>query len=179
MIGRYGETGLWLHQRASGIDNRPVTTDSERKSVSAETTFNTDITSLAELEDRLWRICDKTAIRAKDAGVEGSVITLKLKTKAFKTLTRRITLAEPTQLAQTLFRTAKKMLAKEANGTAFRLIGVGISGLGSARGDGRDLIDPAVEKRAAAERASDAARARFGKDAVITGRAARAQKPRA
>ena len=143
LIGQYGDTGMWLHQRAWGIDNRPVKTTSERKSVSAETTFNTDISNARELEDRLWKICDKTARRAKEIGVEGSVVTLKLKTKAFKTLTRRVSLTEPTQLAQTLFRTSRELLAKEANGTAFRLIGIGISQLGPAGGDSKDLIDPA------------------------------------
>jgi len=174
LIGRYGETGLWLHERAFGRDNRCVHTQSERKSVSSETTFNTDLSDRATLEDQLWKLCVKTADRAKAIGTEGSVVTLKLKTQNFQTFTRRTSLPTPTQLAQTIFRTAKPMLAKEANGQRFRLIGVGISGLqDAAKTDAVDLLDPSVKKRASAERAADIARAKVGSDAVKTGRAAK------
>ncbi len=174
LIRRYGETGLWLQQRAHGIDNRPVRTDTIRKSVSAERTFNTDIAEYALLEDRLWQVCEETAQRAKRHGVEGSTLTLKLKTKDFRSLTRSMTLPSPTNLANALFRISKPMLARETKaGKAYRLIGVGLSHLEDARWDNRDLIDPSVEKRAKAERASDAARSKFGNAAVVTGRAIR------
>ncbi|MAH93940.1 MAG: DNA polymerase IV [Hyphomonas sp.] len=177
LIGKYGETGMWLKNRAHGIDNRPVRNDEERKSVSSETTFHKDMSDTAWLEDQLWRLCVKTADRAKATGLVGNVITLKLKTADFRTLTRRLSLAEPTQLAQTLFRSARILLAKEANGrTRFRLIGIGISDLSEHRADSVDLLDPLVAKRAAAERASDLAREKFGADAVMTGRSARAKK---
>ena len=177
LIGKYGETGMWLKNRAHGIDNRPVRNDEERKSVSSETTFHKDMSDPAWLEDQLWRLCVKTADRAKATGLVGNVITLKLKTADFRTLTRRLSLAEPTQLAQTLFRSARILLAKEANGrTRFRLIGIGISDLSEHRADSVDLLDPLVAKRAAAERASDLAREKFGTDAVMTGRSARAKK---
>ena len=177
LIGRYGETGLWLHQRANGIDNRPVRTDGERKSVSSETTFAKDLSDREALEDALWHLCVKTADRAKAVGVEGGVVTLKLKTKQFKTLTRRVSLPVPTQLAQTIFRAAKPMLAREM-GEAYRLIGIGLASLEPAKGDASDLLDPSIEKRAAAERASDAAREKFGSDAVITGRGMKARQVR-
>lgn len=178
LASRYGENGMWLKQRAHGVDNRPVRTDEERKSVSAETTFHDDISDPVFLEDQLWRLCVKTADRAKAAGLDGRVVTLKLKTSAFKPLTRRVSLSAPTQLAQTIFRAARPLLAKEARGNVrYRLIGVGISELSAHRADGADLLDPLVAKRAAAERASDIAREKFGKDAVMTGRAARMKKP--
>lgn len=179
LIGRFGETGLWLHQRANGIDNRPVTPESERKSVSAERTFDRDIADPAELEDRLWLVCEETAARAKRHGIEGTTITLKLKTKQFRSLTRSVTLPTGTQLAQTLFRAAKPMLERETDrGQAYRLIGIGISHLQDARGDERDLIDPIIEKRAKAERASDIARDKFGRASVMTGREIRAKAER-
>ena len=179
LISRFGETGLWLHQRANGIDNRPVTPESERKSVSAERTFDRDISDLAELEDCLWLVCGETAARAKRHDVEGTTITLKLKTKQFRSLTRSVTLPTGTQLAQTLFRAAKPMLERETGrGQSYRLIGIGISHLQDARGDERDLIDPSVEKRAKAERASDLARDKFGRASVMTGREIRAKSER-
>jgi DNA polymerase-4 len=126
------------------------------------------------LEDHLWRLSVKTADRAKAEGVVGAVVTLKLKTADFKPLTRQVSLSKPTQIAQEVFRAARPLLAKEAGGRVkYRLIGVGLSVLSGYRADNADLIDPKVAKRAAAERASDKARAKFGRDAVMTGRAAK------
>lgn len=174
LIRRYGETGLWLHQRAHGIDNRPVRTDGLRKSVSAERTFATDIADYAVLEDRLWEVCEETATRAKRHSVEGSTITLKLKTKDFRSLTRSITLPTGTNLANAMFRATRPLLERETQaGRAYRLIGIGLSHLQDARWDTRDLIDPGIEKRAKAERASDAARSKFGNASVVTGRSIR------
>ena len=100
-----------------------------------------------------------------------STITLKLKTKDFRTLTRSATLSTGTNLANALFKITKPLLAREAQGDrAYRLIGVGLSHLQEARFDNRDLVDPGVEKRAKAERASDAARSKFGLSSVVTGR---------
>ena len=178
LVRRYGETGLWLHNRAFGRHERKVDPDGERKSVSSETTFNEDISDPRVLEDVLWRQAQRVADRAKDSGVEGRVVTLKLKTSDFRTFTRRASLGEATQLAQVIFRTSKAMLSREANGTRYRLLGVGISELVDARADAMDLADPKALKRAKAERASDRARDRFGDDAVMTGRGARIRKER-
>ncbi|MCR9194580.1 MAG: DNA polymerase IV [Hyphomonas sp.] len=180
LIRRYGETGLWLHQRSLGIDNRPVRTDTLRKSVSAERTFNEDISDYKLLEDRLWQVCEETSVRAKRSNVEGSTVTLKLKSKDFRNLTRSVTIPTPTNLANVLFRYAKPLLARESQaGRQYRLIGIGISHLTDARWETRDLVDPSVEKRAKAERASDAARSKFGNGSVVTGRSIRLAKHKA
>lgn len=177
LMRRYGESGQHLWDRAHGIDNRRVSPDRERKSVSAERTFNSDITDAEVLMDRLWSVCEETASRAKAHGVAGYVVTLKLKTKSFRSLTRSVTLSEPTQLAQTLFRTARPLLQRETAGnTAYRLIGIGISDLHPAGQDQVDLVDPGVAKRAAAERAADKARGKFGIQAIQTGRAMRMER---
>ncbi|MDP3736830.1 MAG: DNA polymerase IV [Hyphomonadaceae bacterium] len=178
LIRRYGDTGLWLHNCAFGRHERKVDPDGERKSVSSETTFNEDVSDPLVLEDILWRQCQRVADRAKHDGVEGRVVTLKLKTADFRMLTRRASLGEATQLAQVLFRTGKTMLAREARGGRYRLLGIGISELVDARADAADLADPKALKRARAERASDKARDRFGDDAVTTGRGARIRKER-
>jgi DNA polymerase-4 len=173
LIKRYGEQGLWLHNCAFGRHNRAVDPRGERKSVSSETTFHADISDPAALEDILWRQSQRVADRAKHTGVEGRVVTLKLKTADFKSFTRRVSLPEPTQLAQVIFRTARALLTKETHGARYRLLGVGISELEDARADAIDLADPKALKRARAERAMDKARARFGADAVTTGRGAK------
>lgn len=178
MVKLFGDSGLRLARLARAEDNRPVNPDSERKSVSSETTFNTDIADIDTLKDQLWLLCVKTADRAKALDIAGRVVTLKLKTKQFETITRRRTLPQPAQLADRLFHTLEPMLEKEANGRKFRLIGAGISGLTDPVGDAGDLLDPTAFKRGQAERATDIARAKFGKNAIMTGRALRVQKER-
>ena len=170
MIKRHGEAGQRLWRLAQGIDERTVSPERERKSVSAETTFDTDIAARAELENRLWPLCVRVADRMKETGLAGRVVTLKLKTADFRTLTRRKTLTDPAQLADTLFRHAASLLAREPEGRRYRLIGAGYSVLEPAAGDAGDLLDPGAARRAAAERAMDAARAKFGGDAVRKGR---------
>tara|TARA_R110002073_G_scaffold195042_3_gene354144 strand:+ start:2003 stop:3274 length:1272 start_codon:yes stop_codon:yes gene_type:complete len=173
MAQRYGDAGLRLSQLARGEDVRTVKPDRERKSISTETTFISNIADKAELESRLWKLCEKTAALAKAKNTSGSVVTLKLKTAKFKSITRRRTLHDPTQLADTLYRVGRELLAPEVDGTAYRLIGIGLSGLQEAAPDIGDLLDPGALKRAAAERAMDKARDKFGGQAVIKGRALR------
>ena len=170
MADRYGEMGYHLARLARGEDRRRVSTSAERKSVSSETTFNADINDRTELEKRLWRLCVKVADIMKDKAISGRIITLKLKTADFKTRTRRRTLNEASQLADVLFRTGQELLEKEADGTRYRLIGIGFSDLIDAIGDSADLLDPQAIRRAEAERAMDKARAKFGGDAVVKGR---------
>jgi len=166
----YGEAGLRLARIARGEDSRPVNPRRERKSVSAETTFETDIAGKDALKDRLWPLCVRAADQMKREDVAGRVVTLKLKTDRFRTITRRRTLANPAQLADTLFRHACELLDREPEGQRYRLIGAGYSVLETAAGDAGDLLDHDALKRAAAERAVDAARAKYGAGAVIKGR---------
>lgn len=176
MAQRYGDMGYRLARLSRGEDHRKVDPVGERKSVSSETTFNTDHSDKETLEGVLWRLCVKVADIMKTKDISGSVVTLKLKTSAFKTLTRRRTLNEPSQLADTLFRVGRELLAAELNGTQYRLIGIGFSELTQAVGDAGDLLDPQAIRRATAERAMDQARAKFGTDAVIKGRALKPAK---
>ena len=167
---RYGEAGLRLARIARGEDNRPVKPERDRKSISAETTFQDDVSDKAALKDRLWPLCVKVADRMKADCVAGRVVTLKLKTDRFKTLTRRRTLNQPAQLADTLYRACADLMDREPAGVRYRLIGAGYSVLEPAAGDAGDLLDPDALKRAAAERAMDKAREKFGGAAVIKGR---------
>lgn len=178
MAEKFGDMGLHLAKLARAEDYRPVKSTIKRKSVSAENTFNEDISDIEVLKDKLWQVCLKTADRSKAKNLAGTVVTFKLKTQQFETITRRRTLPQPVQLADVIFRTCLPLLEKEANGRKFRLIGAGISGLTSPVGDSGDLLDPDAIKRGMAERASDKARAKFGKDAVMTGRGFKLSKAR-
>ena len=141
------------------------------KSISSETTFDRDLSGYAELEAILWRQAERVSARAKAKGLAGRTVVLKLKTAAFKLRTRSASLDAPTQLADRIFRTAQAALKREADGTKFRLLGVGITNLTDTAGaDPASLIDPGSDKRAAAERAMDRIRGKFGGGAVTKGR---------
>ncbi len=173
LADRYGVHGLRLHELAHGRDTRPVDPDQERKGISAETTFNEDLTRRGDLEDQLWPLCEKVARQARTSNLEGRVVTLKLKTAGFRILTRRRTLAGPTQTARTLFAVGRELLRAEASGEAYRLIGIGISDLCEAADAPEDLFAADETRARKGERAVDALRARFGKDAVVSARALR------
>jgi DNA polymerase-4 len=168
---RLGEDGPALAARARGEDFRPVHLDRESKSISAETTFGTDLRDLAALEDELWRLCEKLGRRLRTEALAAGGIVLKLKTSGFVGRTRSQRLSNPTQLPETLFETARALLAREAGGEAFRLIGIGAAALvNGALADKGDLADSQAERRLARQTAIDQLRARFGQGAVQRGR---------
>ncbi len=174
-----GDEGPALAARARGEDRRAVHTGREVKSVSAETTFDSDIFSPAALEPYLWRLCEKLGRRLNEQEVAAAGIVLKLKTAAFVSRTRSRQLCNPTQLPETLFEAAKTLLAREADGTAFRLIGIGASPLCPAHlADQGDLADSATPRRAARQAAIDSLRQRFGNQIVTRGIAARRGLPK-
>ncbi len=168
---KLGDEGPSLAARARGEDVRRVNTERDTKSISAETTFATDLKHLPDLEAHLWHLCEKLGrrLRAEDYAAAG--ITLKLKTAAFASRTRSQRLANPTQLPETLFEAAMELLRPEADGTAFRLIGIGTSALSDpALADQGDLADTATPRRAARQAAIDKLRDRFGNQAITSGR---------
>ena len=172
LMRKFGAEGQRLFRLARGIDSREVSPDREAKSVSAETTFDTDIASLRALERDLWQLSEKVSGRLKKAELAGATVTLKLKTADFKLRTRARSLGAPTQLAAKIFAAGRDLLARETDGTKFRLIGIGVSALASAEdADPADLVDSRGKRSAAAEHAIDALREKFGRDAVIMGRA--------
>jgi DNA polymerase IV len=164
---RYGAEGARLARVARGLDDRPVKAEREAKSISAETTFDHDISEFRPLELRLWRLCEKVSARLKANALAGSTVTLKLKTADFRIRTRAQSFAHPTQLAARIFAAGRDLLAREADGTLFRLLGIGVSALHDA--DGFDFADLIDRRAAEAEQAIDRLRERFGDDAIIKG----------
>ena len=170
LMRRFGSMGARLYHLSRGEDQRIVSTDDHSKSISAETTFNTDISDRAELERILWPLAEKVSRRAKAEGVAGHTVVLKLKTADFKTRTRNVSLSDPTLLANRIYDAALPLLARETTGTAFRLIGVGISGLAEARPEQEtETLDVTTAARAKAELAVDKIRGKFGTGSVGRG----------
>jgi DNA polymerase-4 len=171
LMRRYGAEGQRLARLARGIDQRAVSPDREAKSVSAETTFATDIADQRTLERLLWELCEKVSARLKAKEIAGTTVTLKLKTADFRLRTRARSLPAPTQLAAAIFEHGRELLAREVDGTQFRLLGIGVSALtGDEEADPADLVNARAQRTAAAEHAVDRLRDRFGRAAVIRGR---------
>ncbi|MCF3595299.1 DNA polymerase IV [Rhodobacteraceae bacterium LMO-12] len=172
---RFGAMGDRLWHLARGQDARRVSSHTPIKSISNETTFYEDTSDIDLLDGHIWRLGEKVSDRAKARGLAGRVVTLKLKRANHAILTRRISLRDATQLADTIYRSARALLDAAENQGPYRLIGVGISDLipeDQADRSG-DLLDPQATKRSEAERATDAIRARFGADAIVKGRSLR------
>ncbi|UGY08357.1 DNA polymerase IV [Phyllobacterium pellucidum] len=170
LMAAYGTMGQRLFRLSRGLDTRRVEPNGESKSVSAETTFNEDIGTRDELVAILRSLSEKVSRRLKAADIAGRTVVLKLKTRDFKLRTRNRQLADPTQLADRIFRTGCSLLEKEIDGTRFRLIGIGVSDLSDdGRADPKDLVDVQATKRAVAESAIDKLRGKFGNNAVETG----------
>ena len=168
---RLGDDGPALARRARGEDSRPVNPDRDTKSVSAETTFDADLCDPALLEKHLWRMAEKLARRLREGGFSAGGVVLKLKTARFASRTRNARLPGPTALPDSLFAAGRSLLLREADGTAFRLIGLGASPLlPGTLADQPDLADPDAPRRAAAQRAVDALRGRFGEGVIKRGR---------
>jgi len=172
---RFGSLGDRLWHLARGHDLRRVTPDSPVKSISNETTFFKDTSDSDILDGHIWRLAEKVSDRAKARDLAGRVVTLKLKRKDHKSLSRRVTLRDPTQIADRIYRTARDLFGQVGPQGPYRLIGVGLSDLvGDADSDlTSDLLDPNAAKRTKAERATDAIRAKFGSDAIVKGRSLR------
>ncbi|WP_144185914.1 DNA polymerase IV [Elioraea rosea] len=170
-LRRLGEDGPALAAMARGEDGRPVDPSREAKSISAETTFNEDLSAVAELERALWPLAERLSARLKAKELAAAGVTLKLKTASFQIRTRHARLPSPTQLADTLFAAARAMLAREATGVRFRLIGIGADPLAeAAEADRGDLADPAAPKRKAVDQAMDRLREKFGAGVIGKGR---------
>jgi DNA polymerase-4 len=179
LMKRYGTMGDRLYYLSRGQDHRRVDAERETKSVSAETTFDTDLASLADLVPILRMLSERVSSRLKKSGIAGQTVVLKLRTQDFHIRTRNRRLGDPTRLADRIFQTGLDLLKKETDGTLYRLIGIGVSDLsGEEKADPPDLVDVQARKRAMAEGAIDRLRDRFGGAAVETGYTFGRHRPR-
>lgn len=180
LVDRYGEAGLRLHALARGHDSRPVQVDRRTKSISGETTFGADLSDRQALSDKLYAMCRKVSARAHEKGYAGHVVTLKLKTSRFKSLTRRRSLGVASNLNEVLFDVGSELLDDELRAhphTAYRLLGIGLSELVSADSATFDLAYPEQLTRLKhKEDALKALRDRFGEGVIGTMRDRRITK---
>jgi DNA polymerase-4 len=141
---RFGRRGRDLYRQARGMDDSPVVTEREEKSLSRETTFAEDIGDMQTLQKKLLSLSEDVARRLRKRGLRGRTVKLKLRYDDFTTLTRQVTLDAPTDLEQVIFDQAARLLERcpeprpepvegLVEGKAWdqhrkvRLIGVGVS----------------------------------------------------
>jgi DNA polymerase IV len=160
--------GRHLHDLAWGRDPRRVVADVGEKSVGAEETFASDVDDPDVVLRELLRLSERTAARLRSADLVGRTVVLKVRFADFTTITRSRTLREPTDVARTVYATARELFAALGLQRArIRLVGVRVEGVVDAAGAPRQLaLDERPVGWREAERAVDRAGARFGAGAV-------------
>lgn len=169
---RLGERGQELHARAQGLDSSPVVPYHAPKSSSAETTLDRDTTDKTLLARWLLAHAERVGRDLRRGGFKGRTVTLKIKYSDFSQHTRSRTLDEPTDVTALIFETGRALLRETRLERPVRLIGLGVSNFG--HGQTQFSLLPAPEHDRAAElarldRALDAIRDKFGRDAVARG----------
>ena len=172
LVSKFGSMGDRLWFLARGQDARVVSNSDRIKSISNETTLNENTSNIRVLEGHLWRLCEKVSSRAKSKGLAGTIMILKLKSSNHKIITRRVTLRDPTYLADVLFRSTYPLMEAAIENGPFRLVGAGLSGLCLASQAQREpeLLDDGALNRIKVERVTDEIREKFGDEAMIKGR---------
>jgi DNA polymerase-4 len=167
---RFGGNGRDLARRARGVDESPVSSGHEIKSVSQETTFARDVRDDKQLADTIRKLSAQVGHRLRKAGIAGATVKLKLRWPDFTTLTRQVTLTQPTDQDEEIYHLALDLMGKvRPKGKPVRLIGVGVSGLGAPLRQ-LGLWDTGSEKSRRLQEALDTVRARFGDKAIQRGK---------
>lgn len=164
---------------AHGLDDRPVALEGEEKSLSHETTFDTDCGSAEQLRQTLLELTERVGARLRRAGKGARTTQLKLRFSDFTTLTRRLTLRAPIASDRELWRCARTLWEREAVRRPIRLIGFGVGQLETLERDTacdelpleffRTASDADRDKQRQLDRAVDAVRRRFGRQALRRG----------
>jgi DNA polymerase-4 len=163
---RFGQHGEDLTRHARGIDQRPIVTERAAKSISQETTFAHDVVDRASLERTIRAQASEVATKLRRKELMGATVKIKIRWPDFTTPTRQLTLRQPTDEAETIIDAALRLFEQIwSRGQPVRLIGVGVSGLGTPPRQLSlwDLLAPEEQARQAKLRAAvDALHARFG-----------------
>ncbi len=169
LVRRFGKVGADLRRHAQGLDDRPIVTTREAKSISQETTFARDVRDGGALRRTLRSLSEQVGRRLRQEGLSGATIKLKIRWPDFTTPTRQITLSQPTDQGDVIYATALKLFEQVwKTGQPVRLIGVGVSGLGP-RSRQLGLWETGTEKNERLLEAVDRLRERFGENAVRRG----------
>jgi DNA polymerase-4 len=169
LVNLFGENGRDLWHHAQGIDNRPIVTEYETKSISQETTFNVDVRDEQTLEKTLREQSSEVARQLRKNDLAGKTVKLKIRWSDFTTLSRQVTLPTSTDNEDEIFHTAVKLMktVRKPN-QAVRLIGVGVSGIGAPVRQ-LSLWDEGGEKSRKVQEVVDQLQEKYGKDVIHKG----------
>lgn len=169
LVSLFGENGRDLWQHANGIDNRPVTPESETKSISQEVTYNVDVSDEKTLEKTLREQAREVARQLRKNELAGKTVKLKIRWSNFTTLTRQTTLPTSTDNEDEIFHTAVSLMKTvRKQNQPVRLIGVGVSGLGAPIRQ-LSLWDVGSEKSRKLQEVVDALQERYGEGVIKHG----------
>jgi DNA polymerase-4 len=170
LVRWFGENGRDLARRARGIDDSPVVTEHETKSISQEVTFARDVSDDKALAETLRQLAAEVGRQLRKSDLAGKTVKLKLRWPDFITLTRQVTLPQPSDQDEEIYATALALLGKvRAKGKAVRLIGVGVSGLGAPLRQ-LELWGAQGEKSRKLQQALDELHARYGEKSIRRGK---------
>ncbi len=169
LVNLFGENGRDLWRHAQGIDNRPIVTEYETKSVSQETTFNVDIRDDKTLEKTLREQSHEVARQLRKNDLAGKTVKLKIRWPDFTTLSRQVTLPTSTDNEDEIYKAVIKLLhtVRKPN-QAVRLIGVGVSGIGAPVRQ-LSLWDVGSEKSRKLQEVVDQLQEKYGRDVIHKG----------
>jgi DNA polymerase-4 len=168
----FGEHGRDLSRHARGIDDRPIITEHEVKSISQEITFSRDERDDKALTDTLRELSAQVGRRLRQSELAGTTVKIKLRWPDFTTLTRQSTLPQPTDQDAEIASTAAALLrCVRKSGQAVRLIGVGVSGMGPPMRQ-LSLWDDGGEKSRKLQEAVDALKEKYGDQVIQRGKTA-------
>ncbi len=169
LIRLFGENGRDLARHAKGIDDRPVVTEHETKSISQEITFSKDVRDDKVLEETVREQSAEVARQLRKNNLAGKTIKLKIRWPDFTTLTRQTTLNDLTDQDDLIAKTALELMKSVRKPyQAVRLIGVGVSGLGAPIRQ-LGLWDMDVERSRPLQQAMDTLNAKYGRDIIRKG----------
>ena len=169
LVNLFGENGRDLWQHAQGIDNRPIVTEYETKSISQETTFNVDVRDEKTLEKTLRELSMQVGRQLRKNDLAGKTVKLKIRWSDFTTITRQVTLPTSTDNDDEILRTAIKLMktVRKPN-QLVRLIGVGVSGIGAPLRQ-LSLWDVGSEKSRKLQEIIDKLQEKYGRDIIHKG----------
>ena len=173
LLRKFGKYGLTIWNLAKGIDERKVEASSVRKSISKETTFETDVSDLKILKKTLWILAEEVSEILKKKNILAKSLTIKLKRHNFKIITNTQTFKEPTILAEDLYQVAISLLKKRLELVPFRLIGISTSKFSFEKQETFTNFNSnsQLRKLERTEYAMDKIRQKFGKKIIKKGRA--------
>jgi DNA polymerase-4 len=169
---RIGSDAAHYHRLAGGIDGRPVVPDRESKSIGQEQTFGTDLSDPAAVRDVMLEQSEEVGRRLRKHGLRARAVTVKIRYGNFETITRRSTIAEPTDVTGTIWLRARELFDRWASQSfrPVRLIGVTASELTGSQGQLELFGNPDADRQRKLDRVLDQISGKFGSDAIRRGR---------